>query len=539
MKKSVLCKIAMLATCCILALSPLAGCGADAIPDTEDTLEIYIQDLGYGTQWLNDEIALFKEQDWVKEKYPNLNIPTPASNAQYGYGQAQIEAGPKVNAADLLFFAADYGLHGKTDSHGEMYIDDLNSVFESKVPGEDILYKDKMFDEHESTSKYGDKYWSTLWSCMYQGFMYNAGTFAKLGLEVPNTTDELIELCKKVKTEKYTSELDTSTQLDYTIMYSTKRTEAMYWQYMAFPIWWAQYEGMDNFKNFYKAIDSVSGTRDSKDVFRQKGRLKSMEVIKTLLHDYGYVNASSIDFIEAQNRFLVGDGLIMANGDWLYEEMRTAIEGFKKRGIECDIRFMKNPVISSIIDVLPNKSVANDDERSDLIKAIDAGSSSLKGEGYEVTQADYDRVKAARNYVSTEFLNQAFVPKYATAKGLAKDFLSFLATDKALNQFMRSTRGATLPFKYDVKTADPELYASFDGVQKYRDEIFMADPEFLPSTRNEAYPFMYLGGMKFVPVDMMDSDFTGNVTAQQFFDKQVAYYSGSQWDTVLRNMGKK
>ena len=37
----------------------------------------------------------------------------------------------------------------------------------------------------------------------------------------------------------------------------------------------------------------------------------------------------------------------------------------------------------------------------------------------------------------------------------------------------------------------------------------------------------------------MDSEFLGAMTAKEFFDKQVAYYAGSQWDTVLRNAGKK
>lgn len=538
MKKSLLSKCLLLALGGVLALSSLAGCGKKKVPDTEDTLEIYIQELGYGTQWLEDEIALFKEQDWVKAKYPNLNIPKPSSNAEYGYAAGQILAGARANSADLLFTSAGYSdVIGKTDSHGARYIADLNDVFNGTVPGENILYKDKMFPAHESTSKYDESYWSTLWSCQYQGFLYNAGKFAEMNLNVPNTTKELIDVCAQIKTQKYTSELDKSTQLDYAIMFSTKRTEAYYWQYMAFPIWWAQYEGMEGYKNFYRGIDSVNGTQDSKDVLSQEGRKKAMEAIKTLLHDYGYPSAPATDFVQAQSRFLAGDGLIMANGDWIYEEMRTTIEGYKKRGIECDIRFMKTPVLSAIIDVLP--SVADDAELSALIKAIDAGETALSGTGYEVTQADYDRVKAARNMVSTEYLNQAYVPAYATAKELAKDFLRFLATDLALNQYMKSTRGGALPFTYDVQTKDAALYETFDGIQKYRDEIFKQNPEFLPSTRDEEFPLAYLGGLQAVPNGYMDAEFLDNTTAKAFFDKQVAYYAGSQWDTVLRNAGKK
>ena len=225
MKKSLLGRCLLLALGCVLALSGMAGCGKKKVPDTEDTLEIYVQNLGYGTKWLDDEIALFKEQDWVKTKYPNLNIPKPASNAEYAYAAGQILAGAKANTADLLFTSANYNdVIGKTDKSGNRYIADLNDVFEGKVPGEEILYKDKMFAAHEQTSKYDGKYWSTMWSCMYQGFMYNIEQFEALHLTVPNTTDELLALCNSVKSgEGYTSKLNTSRKLNYTVMFSTER----------------------------------------------------------------------------------------------------------------------------------------------------------------------------------------------------------------------------------------------------------------------------------------------------------------------------
>ena len=264
-----------------------------------------------------------------------------------------------------------------------------------------------------------------------------------------------------------------------------------------------------------------------------------MSVIKALLHDYGYEAPSTLTFVDAQRAFLRGEGLIMVNGDWIYEEMRTAIGDYKKENILARIGFMKNPVISSIINVLPKHSVANDAELSALIKAIDAGNTALSGEGYEVQQEDYDRVKEARNYVSTEYLNQAYVPAYATAKDLAKDFLRFLATDLALNQYMRSTGGAALPFTYDVQTKDAALYEAFDDIQKYRNEIFMSDPAFMPSTRNEKFPLSYLGGLTAVPDGAMDSELAGNTSAEDFFQKQIKFYSGSNWDTVLRNAAQK
>ena len=59
MKKKTVSKFLTAALSCVLALFGFAGCTVKDVPDTVDTLEIYIQELGYGIQWLNDEIELF------------------------------------------------------------------------------------------------------------------------------------------------------------------------------------------------------------------------------------------------------------------------------------------------------------------------------------------------------------------------------------------------------------------------------------------------------------------------------------------------
>ena len=66
---------------CVLAASTVlsaVGC-KQKTDNSENTLEIYAAEFGYGYEWLNDMIAAFQEADWVKEKYPNLNIPWEAA----------------------------------------------------------------------------------------------------------------------------------------------------------------------------------------------------------------------------------------------------------------------------------------------------------------------------------------------------------------------------------------------------------------------------------------------------------------------------
>ena len=71
MKKRI---IATFAATVMLCAVPLAGCGEEgrSIGDTEQSLEVYVWDAGYGSQWMWDMLDAFAEQDWVQEKYPEL-----------------------------------------------------------------------------------------------------------------------------------------------------------------------------------------------------------------------------------------------------------------------------------------------------------------------------------------------------------------------------------------------------------------------------------------------------------------------------------
>ena len=46
-----------------------AGCNKSKVDSSSpETLEVYIYNAGYDTKWLDDVLAAFAEEDWVKEK---------------------------------------------------------------------------------------------------------------------------------------------------------------------------------------------------------------------------------------------------------------------------------------------------------------------------------------------------------------------------------------------------------------------------------------------------------------------------------------
>ena len=137
-------KIANLLLTVILVLTTFANsaCGNEA-KDSATDLEIYCTDAGYKTEWVSDIIDLFKQQAWVKEKYPELTV-TLSTNDDQTFASSRLDAGAKANTIDLLFGLNMWGYSGEGS-----YAQDLTEgVYNTKVPGENILYKDKMQESY-------------------------------------------------------------------------------------------------------------------------------------------------------------------------------------------------------------------------------------------------------------------------------------------------------------------------------------------------------------------------------------------------------
>ena len=65
-----------------------AGCGGGGSTAGDiNTLEIFCVDAGYGVEWVDDMVALFKQQAWVQEKYPEL-VVTVSSNDDQTFAQS-------------------------------------------------------------------------------------------------------------------------------------------------------------------------------------------------------------------------------------------------------------------------------------------------------------------------------------------------------------------------------------------------------------------------------------------------------------------
>ena len=532
--------IALAVSSCLAA----AGCGGgNNVSDTDQTLQVYVFEAGYGTKWCTDMLELFKEQAWVKEKYPNLEIPTPTINDVSDFAESRLIAGEKGNTFDLMF---SVNLDYSTGPNGE-FLDLTEVVYGSKVPGEETAWaswRDKSLESYNESNTYIDptdlsseRQYLTSWAGGMNTILYNEDLLMQFTDKLPNTTDELLAICAEVKANK--GQNNGKYNKGYSFMeYGT----GSYFVHMM-PIYWAQYEGLTNYKNFWNGMDAG---RYSKGIFEQKGRLHSLEVMEEILDaNNGYIisNPSEFEFMQAQTSFLQGEtGIFFCNGDWFDNEMKTIREQIiKEKGGIDTFKTMRMPIISD----LGTKLGITDAELSAIVDYVDGTITiaptftSTKGLSNDDVIA---AVKEARTVVYSLGPNhQAGIPVYAKGKDVAVDFLRFMATDIAQESYIKSTGGASLPFKYKLKEKNIDLYNQLGTMQQTRHDYFSSSAyEVYTLPSNRAFPLFQYGGLKAFTREEYFTDFTATNktwTAQKYFDETKAVWTDAKWTNALSLSG--
>lgn len=524
-----------------------AGC-SNKVPDTEETLEVYCRDAGYGYAWCEALLDAFKQQDWVQQKYPNLQVAFD-QNQVASYAESKLKSGAEANTIDLFFATGGYELAG-VDSKGNDYLADLTEyVYGQNVPGENVLFIDKVQDSYNTSNLYHDvtattdkdTYYFVSWADGMDGILYNADILESLGIPVPVTTDEWLASMRKIK------DLQGNQEGKYSVGYSILQSNDApnYVDYM-FYIWWAQYEGIDNYLDFFNGIDSG---RYSSGIFDQVGRVEALKVLEQAVNKTNdYVNPTSFtdEYLISQTEFLRGKAVYHMNGDWFDNEMREIKEEIKQvNGLDYDIQMMRTPVISSIVTQTPSvqalaktRGITEDAALRLVIEAVDSGADSYEG----VTAPDFERIREARSIVHSIGPNHtAFIPSYATGKEVAMDFLRFMATDIANEIYIEATGGATLPFLYNVKEKNPQLYESLSDFQKTRIGYFTDENVGLYVLPSEnSFPLVLYGGvMPFTTQNYyITFSMSGNTKMpQNYFDDTKAYWTDARWQDALAKAG--
>ena len=376
---------------------------------------------------------------------------------------------------------------------------------------------------------------------------------------VPVTTDEMFNIMEQVKIMNsdpstkfnYGAKNSEGYREGYPYTYSIMGANNGY-EYSMFTMWWAQYEGLHNYENFYYGLveDLGGSATQSKDVIKQQGRLESLQVLEQCFkYENGYYvpNPSEFTYLTSQIAMWAGDGLFHFNGDYLAEEMKPYYANIVKEAGPQTVRYMKLPVISSIVDRLPSiatAAVANnmttDEMLAKLIRDIDKDIATCQVEG--VTKADYDALIEARKMVNVSSGQCGILPTWSTTQEAAIDFLRFMATDVANAAVTTGTGGLMMPFDYNYKEANPTGYATLLPGQKDKVDVF--SNQVIPAVMvngAECYP---LGKAGLTPLKSLE--YNGKVNFGQRFGEKgtkenalsiyntdINYWTQELWDQLV------
>lgn len=290
----------------------------------------------------------------------------------------------------------------------------------------------------------------------------------------PQTMAEYDELIAKIKASGAKPFIWSGTFLDYSIPYAD----------MIF----AQYEGVDNFKNFFTYDFDYKGTHisleDGYKVWEMDGVKLAMEYTYRYLYGNGAnyhpaADSETVSHAGAQNNFILGyknaEGnplsAMLFDGIWWENEAKTTFNsvtsdgrGFGRR----DYRFMLFPEMEGQ-------------------KGIDG-----KGNGSVVSATDTGGVFAYKS-------------KDETKNEIIKDFIKLTTSDKYLREFSKS--GGIRPYTFDL---GEENYQAFTPCQKAAWDIYH-DSENIAVVRKNHYRQLSPIGYATSKTDIDYSSYLSNV----------------------------
>ena len=257
--------------------------------------------------------------------------------------------------------------------------------------------------------KFDGKYYKLPWTNGVGGLVYNKKLFDKNGWKVPETYEDLVELCETIEKAGVVANPNAPAQNRRTVKPFAWSSETYYWDYLVFD-WWAQLQGIDGIEEIKKL--------GSSNVFDPQGSYKFPEALKLwtdliqphkvdgVMRDYCIDGSSGRDYMAAQTDFINGYAAMMPNAQWFESEMRDNIDPEI-----CEVIMMPAPTV-------PN---AKKDDDGNVIRV-----------NYQVGGGD-----------------SIIIPASAPNKAEAKKFLAFMMREDNAKLFTERTLGVMLGVKYD------------------------------------------------------------------------------------------
>ena len=525
MKKSI-CSILVASVLCF----SFVGCNSNQGKNNEyanrpKEVKLIISSDGYGEKWIND-VAEYYMENVDTETY--INVMHTVLHTEEGQ---KVQTGQ--SEADLTAFS-----HALFRSSG--YLNELTSLYDEKVYGEDKTLGEKVFPQLKDVYEEDGKWYQipTGNNCGFS-FAYNKTTldtiFGKDNYQLPRTTDEMFAFGDTLK--------EKDTYLTVFALYDNTD----YLRYGA-NAWLAQMLGYETRQNL---IDGKFFDENGEFVLQQNAEFLGDPLIKnavtstwevlqklcTQKNGYGHPNSNSMMFMDAQAA-LCGLGYpnnprkvaMMFNGPWLENEMAYLIAEMEQHQ---ELRYMKMPVMSDIIT--RTESIDTEEQLRQVISYIDGDVSERP---MFVTDKDVKIITEARNMTGSCLIYSLTIPSTARNVRGAKDFILFLASDVAQEIALKATNGlSVLPFGY-YKSDEVEQTPFAKDVYEFSKDCIYIDSANLnkPFYAVNLFNLMY-SGVEADPVANMFANYfaqKGLTEPVHFYNKMYNFYNASgKWQAML------
>lgn len=536
-------KIISIALAATLSLGVFAGCNTEKKDELGSMSEgrskkvsvVYTSN-AYGKEWITQIAKQYMEKHDA-DTYIQLTQVT-----EQGAEVSKIKTG--ISAGDV--YLLDQSLNDLVDS-----VESLTDVYDSYAIGEEEnegkkQIKDKLSPmlankaDHAGTHDFVMPYAG---ATAGYGLVYNKTVLDEAfpdGYTLPRTTQEMFEFGDKMKSVDLEG-VDEDQDL-YMMVCSGDGNE--YLQYTLAP-WFAQIMGMEKFENF---MDGKYWDEASSSYKFDKAKPTVYEMYRTQLEDFhgillklmtksnGYVHkdSSSIDYkfascVEAGMGYkgMMSKTAFKVDGSYFEEEAKMFLDGMKDSGEEQTIGMLKLPVATDIIKRLP--TVADDTVLRSVIDYVDGVTDEAPA---GVSEDDIAEVAEARGMIGVYLGGGMVVPKKASNKEGAKDFIRYLCSDEAAIIAARCLNGMEL-LPYGKTVTEEELGFKrshfLNDVSKWQ-----TMNKTLINTGNYAMPYYTEFDIGTTPSLTLMTIFRGNsyATSAAWWEANNTYFAG-RWNTIV------
>ncbi len=266
--------------------------------DPEAPLDIVIFQGGYG-----DDYAIFVKDEMYSRDFPDAEIEYVGTQRLQEQFQARVVDGNPPDVMDN----SGAGNFNTTALFSEGQLANLDDLMAAPAYGQDgVTFADSLVQGSQQEGVFEGSQYVLKYVFSVYGIWYNQALFEEQGWEYPQTWDDMLAMCEKIKTE--------TDMAPWTY-------QGLYPQYMRSVFDQLVYKnaGWDGILK----LDNLA-----EDAWTQEPAIAALTALRALYdNEYIMEGTEGLSHTESQTFWIEGDAVFIPCGAWLENEMKDVLEG--------------------------------------------------------------------------------------------------------------------------------------------------------------------------------------------------------------------